>query len=196
MPNLAELDSKTISQSLSEFSFDPSAIGNDIPLYDSAQASYDDDDEENAGEFNAGGADGGEAQDFFDNDDGGVDDFVGGDMGGGDSYGDHYSNGSAGPSEGGPSEVTGPMVPFDPRQSNGERELTMGPMDESGGGLMDYFDKNLTNWAGPNHWKVRRPTRRGKSIGTFHKIVFKLHYSGGGRGSGKNHEASSEKGSL
>ncbi|GAA5886436.1 hypothetical protein JCM5296_001906 [Sporobolomyces johnsonii] len=52
----------------------------------------------------------------------------------------------------------GAVEDFDPRRMPGERDLVMS-MGEDGGGdhLFDYFDaKLMKNWAGPEHWKMRR----------------------------------------
>ena len=90
-----------------------------------------------------------------------VDDYGGGDMIGGDDYGgDNNSNGSVEPSgecDGHP----GTFIPFDPRRAPNERNLVMAMTDADGDGMMDYFDQTfLKNWAGPEHWKLRKVVRR------------------------------------
>lgn len=61
--------------------------------------------------------------------------------------------GSAGPGE---------HMPFDGRRQGGE--LVMALMgDGDGDGMFDYFDKGFAqNWAGAEHWKLRKVTRKGK----------------------------------
>jgi len=56
----------------------------------------------------------------------------------------------------------GPLQPFDPRRMPNERDLVLAMTDADGdGGMMDYFDQNfLKNWAGPEHWKLRRVVRK------------------------------------
>jgi len=56
----------------------------------------------------------------------------------------------------------GPPVPFDPRRAPNERALIMAMTDADGeGGMLDYFDQSLLkNWAGPEHWKLRKAVRR------------------------------------
>ena len=54
-------------------------------------------------------------------------------------------------------------MPFDPRRVPGERERVMAINDEEG--MMDYFDPTyLKNWAGPEHWKLRKVVRRRESL--------------------------------
>ena len=65
--------------------------------------------------------------------------------------GDHAQNGH------------GPFIPFDPRRVPNERDLVMAMTGDGDGegGMMDYFDQNfLRNWAGPEHWKLRKVVRR------------------------------------
>lgn len=60
---------------------------------------------------------------------------------------------------------TGAFVPFDPRRAPNERDLIMAMTDADGdsGMMYDYFDKTvLKNWAGPEHWKLRKVVRRRK----------------------------------
>jgi len=61
--------------------------------------------------------------------------------------------GSAGPGE---------HMPFDGRRQGGE--LVMALMgDGDGDGMFDYFDKGFAqNWAGAEHWKLRKVTRKGE----------------------------------
>jgi condensin complex subunit 2 len=56
----------------------------------------------------------------------------------------------------------GHLMPFDPRKAPNERALIMAMTDAEGdGGMLDYFDQSLLkNWAGPEHWKLRKTVRR------------------------------------
>ena len=59
--------------------------------------------------------------------------------------------------------ATGSFVPFDPRRAPNEKDLVMAMTDEDGDGslMYDYFDRTvLKNWAGPEHWKLRKVVRR------------------------------------
>ena len=73
-------------------------------------------------------------------------------------------NGSEGAQ--GDSRPSGPFVPFDPRRVPNERDLILA-MTEPGanGSSLDYFDQTfLKNWAGPEHWKLRKVVRRRTSF--------------------------------
>jgi condensin complex subunit 2 len=93
------------------------------------------------------------------NDDFGADRFDGDD--------DNHSNadlamGGTIPAAEGEAGRPGPFVPFDPRKMPNDRDLILAMADGEGGAL-DYFDKNaLKNWAGPEHWKLRKVIRRRK----------------------------------
>ncbi|KAK7687927.1 hypothetical protein QCA50_009146 [Cerrena zonata] len=53
------------------------------------------------------------------------------------------------------------FVPFDPRKAPNERDLVLAMTNAEGGTMMDYFDQSfLKNWAGPEHWKLRKVVRR------------------------------------
>lgn len=73
----------------------------------------------------------------------------------------------AGPSSGGGLAMAGPgdhHGPFDPRRQGGE--LVMALMGGEGGdeGMFDYFDKGFGKaWAGAEHWKLRKVSRKGTS---------------------------------
>ncbi|TFK74925.1 barren [Pluteus cervinus] len=156
LPDLSVLEEKTIAHSLADFAFGKSTFTlDDVTMFQDSGAGQDDDDD---GGFDAPGAD--QVEDFFVGADAVVDDF-GGDMGGGDEYGDGgspTSDRAPGPGAGAP----GPYVPFDPRRAPNERDLVMAMTDGAGdGGLMDYFDQTfLKNWAGPEHWKLRKVLRK------------------------------------
>ncbi|KAG6865711.1 hypothetical protein C0991_012527 [Blastosporella zonata] len=163
LPDLAVLEDKAISHSLADFAFSKDAFSFDESTFfqDNTHA---DDDDENDNDAGMGGGDymdvdtgGGAEEDFFVGDDA-----VQGDYGGGDDYGgDNHSNGSVGPTGDGEGH-SGPFIPFDPRRAPNQRDLVMAMTDADGdGGMMDYFDQNfLKNWAGPEHWKLRKVIRR------------------------------------
>lgn len=101
-------------------------------------------------------------EDFFVGADAVGDDYGGGgDVMGGDED-SHSNGGSVDPQGDQTDERPGAFVPFDPRRIPNERDLVMAMTDGDGdGGMMDYFDKNfLKNWAGPEHWKLRKVIRR------------------------------------
>jgi len=56
----------------------------------------------------------------------------------------------------------GPFVPFDPRQMPSDRDLILAMTTGDGeSGSLDYFDQNIMkNWAGPEHWKLRRVVKK------------------------------------
>ena len=132
----------------------------------------DDDDEGNegfgfafdGGNADMGGGDAGRVEDFFVGADAVNDDF-GADQFGGDD--DNQSNVEFEPGGGPAAEQggrPGPFVPFDPRKMPNDRDLVLAMADGEGGAL-DYFDQNaLKNWAGPEHWKLRKVIRRRKSF--------------------------------
>ena len=63
--------------------------------------------------------------------------------------------------DGGQSRI-GSYEPFDPSRMPSERDIIMA-MTEAGanGSSLDYFDQTfLKNWAGPEHWKLRKVVRR------------------------------------
>lgn len=133
-------------------------------LQDSSRNVFDDDDDDNGDDGLFGGnMDGGDeptVEDFFVGADAINDDF-GGDMMGGDDFGgDNGSNGGehAGDGEDGP---PGAYVPFDPRQMPNQRDVVLAMTIDEEGGALDYFDQNfLKNWAGPEHWKLRKSIRK------------------------------------
>ncbi|GLB41719.1 putative regulatory subunit of the condensin complex, a complex required for conversion of interphase chromatin into mitotic-like condense chromosomes [Lyophyllum shimeji] len=168
LPDVAALEDKAISHSLAGFAFSKDALSFDDTTFfqDSTRRDLDDDEDDNDAGVDGGDGmdiDGGgpPVEDFFVGPDAVQEDY-GGDMMGGDDYGgDNNSNGSVGPQGSGDGQ-TGPFVPFDPRRAPNERDLVMAMTDADGEeGMMDYFDQNfLKNWAGPEHWKLRRVIRR------------------------------------
>ena len=195
LPNLDELNHKSIAPSLRDFSFSGnnfsfdedhnSMYRDDTLAY--TQEDFDDDDDagvndpigytqENVGDGAPFGGDDAQdpapVQDFFGSDQGNQDGYTGdGDYGGDDDFGGDGENGSVGADadhqvDGGmPGPGRGTFVPFDPARGPSERDLIMAMMDpEAEGGTMDYFDKNvLKNWAGPEHWKLRKGIRKRES---------------------------------
>ena len=193
LPNLDDLDYKSIVPSLRDFSFS----GNSFSFEDDHNSMYRDDsfaytqenyDDDDAGDNDPIGytqenmedgapLDSGDAQDiapvqdFFSSDQANQDGYTGdGDYGGDDDFGGDGENGSVGADadhqiDGGmPGPARGTFVPFDPAKGPNERDLIMAMMNpEADGGTMDYFDKNvLKNWAGPEHWKLRKVIRKRK----------------------------------
>ncbi|KAJ7132119.1 condensin complex subunit 2/barren [Mycena epipterygia] len=166
LPDLSILEDKEISHSLTDFSFSKASVAfDDTTFFQDNTQHFDNEDEDDndAGptdysmNVDAGGP---PVEDFFVGDDAVGDDY-GGDMMGGDDYGgENHSNGSGMASEQGMARGSGGMIPFDPRRP--PNELVMAMTDADGdGGMMDYFDKNLLkNWAGPEHWKLRKVIRR------------------------------------
>ena len=77
-------------------------------------------------------------------------------------------DGFAGPSSAGYGGLgaagPGDHVPFDGRRQGGEMVMALAG-GEDGEGMFDYFDKGFSqNWAGAEHWKLRKVTRKGQHI--------------------------------
>ena len=170
------LEDKEIAPSLADFSFTKSSLPFDETFYrDDTQVEEDDNGNEPAFDGFGGGdvpmdIDGGgalETQDFFQGDQAVDDDFYSGDggMGGGDDYGRAESGSVGAEGEQGQATRSGPFVPFDPRKAPTERDLIVAMTDADGqSGLLGYFDQNvMKNWAGPEHWKLRRVIRKGNA---------------------------------
>ncbi|PPQ94623.1 hypothetical protein CVT25_009354 [Psilocybe cyanescens] len=160
-PDLAVLEDKAITHSLSEFAFAKSPINlNDVTYLDNTRRNDDDDDNDDGDNFgvNMDAGDEPPVEDFFVGADA-VNDDYGGDMGRDDYGGDNGSVGTVGDAEQG---RPGPFVPFDPRRIPNERDFVLAMADpDSEGGALDYFDQNfLKNWAGPEHWKLKRNIRK------------------------------------
>lgn len=139
----------TLCPSLASFRFSPDAnidlgilnpVDDEAPLHNAHLA----DDEDDFG---------GAGEDVF----AGVDFGGGGDEGAVDFFDDGVEDGS------GPGN--GQVEDFDPRRLPGERDLVMS-MDGNGEQMFDYFDSALMkNWAGPEHWKMRRvAVRKGQFL--------------------------------
>ncbi|KAJ7257937.1 condensin complex subunit 2/barren [Mycena haematopus] len=181
LPDLAIVEDKEIAPSLADFSFMHGAGGSGVDETTFFQDNThhfdnDDNDEDNdagPGDYSMNAdVNAPPAEDFFVGDEAVNEDYEGDFMGGDDYGGSNGSNGSGLASEqgagagggggggGGGPRGPGGMVPFDPRRP--PNELIMAMTDADGeGGMMDYFDKNFSkNWAGPEHWKMRKPIRR------------------------------------
>ncbi|KAF8196737.1 condensin complex subunit 2/barren [Mycena galopus ATCC 62051] len=176
LPDLAAVEEKEIAPSLADFSFLGAARGgaDDTTFFQDNTQHFDnedDDDDNDAGpadySMNVDDQGAPAAEDFFVGAEA-VNEDYGGDFGGGDDYGgSNGSNGSgladeqgAGGGGGGP-RGPGGMIPFDPRQPPNELIMAMTNAEGEPGGMMEYFDKAFSkNWAGPEHWKMRKPIRR------------------------------------
>lgn len=172
------LDDKAISHSLEGFSFQKDAFsfddvtflntttfGNDTQDSESEAGDMGGDHEDFPMDFGGDPAGSEPVEDFFVGDQAVQDDYGGGDLGGGVN---NAEEGVFGPAQGNEpgARPNGAFEPFDPRRIPNERDLVMAMTDADGdGGMMDYFDQNfLKNWAGPEHWKLRRPVRKGKEL--------------------------------
>ncbi|KII85841.1 hypothetical protein PLICRDRAFT_44259 [Plicaturopsis crispa FD-325 SS-3] len=164
LPDLSVLEDKAISHSLAGFSFSKDSFSFDDTFF-REDTRHDDDDEGNE-PFNDMPMD-------VDGGDGAPEDFFVGEQAVGDDYGggpDDYGGGDSGSvgaegeqmHEGGGGGRPGAFVPFDPRNVPNQRDLVMAMTDGDGeNGMLDYFDQTfLKNWAGPEHWKLRRVVRR------------------------------------
>jgi condensin complex subunit 2 len=173
LPDLEVLDRKAISHSLESFSFsrDTWALDEAAFFRDDTPPDQDDgSDEVNgfepaiSGDLGDGGDNALPEEDFFMGDQAVGDDFGGDDFGPAGDGGEDGENGSAGDQTNLHPTGTdgGPPVPFDPRRAPNERALVMAMTDaDAEGGMLDYFDQSLLkNWAGPEHWKLRKAVRR------------------------------------
>ncbi|THU91518.1 barren, partial [Dendrothele bispora CBS 962.96] len=164
LPDLGVLEDLAICPSLEDFSFSNNNFHDDTTFFqDDTQV---DDDEDDSNDFGANhdmamDNDDHPVEDFFVGDDAVVDDYAGGgfDMIGGD---DDNSSTGAGPSGEVAVGEPGSFVPFDPRRIPDQRDLILAMTDENSGGTLDYFGEDFIrkNWAGPEHWKMRKTIRR------------------------------------
>ncbi|KAI6112767.1 condensin complex subunit 2/barren [Pisolithus sp. B1] len=177
LPDLDALEDREIAHSLMDFSFSQSNLTfDDSTLYRDDTRLGDDDDDGNDAAFDVFGAgdisvdnDGGgpsQTEDFFQGDQAVDDDFYGGGDGGmaGGDYGRAESGSVATEGEQGQGQAlrSGPFVPFDPRKAPTERDLIVAMADTDGqSDILGYFDQNvMRNWAGPEHWKLRKVIRK------------------------------------
>ncbi|KAI0766563.1 barren [Trametes elegans] len=175
LPDIDALDDQEISQSLEDFSFGRDSFSADDTFFrDGTHAPELDDDDDDDNVFNdmhdpanpmdvdGGSGSAAPVEDFFVGEQAVPDDYAGEYAG---DYGAAGDNGSVNGSDdaNGEPRPTGDFVPFDPRKAPNERGLVMAmaDADADGGVMMDYFDSNfLKNWAGPEHWKLRKVVRR------------------------------------
>lgn len=173
MPDgLESLSTMSLCPSLSFFRFSDAQL--DLGLL---SLGVDDTDEDAQALHGAGSTRGQEGRNFasagHDEDMGGSDDaYMNEDFGGGgeddgaevDFFADQFSGeavafglAGANPTASGSGGTGfGHVEPFDPRRATNERDLVMS-MDGDGEGMFEYFDAKLgKNWAGPEHWKMRR----------------------------------------
>lgn len=172
LPDLEILDDMAISHSLSAFSFakDGNYTFDDTLFRDDTvnnEAGGDDGNDPGFGDYDA--AADMEGGDFFQGDQVVDDDYAGG-----ADYGDG-ENGSV-DAEGGQRHVVHPggaLVPFDPRRAPNERDLVKVITDADGeNAIMGYFDQNfMKNWAGPEHWKLRKVIRKREFFPSFTNCV-------------------------
>lgn len=172
VPPLQNVLSRNISVTLADFKFSADAKSAfDVSMMMNGR----DDDEDNFGQDLQGGSQSAAnmpGQDFF-GDDGLDNDFA--ENAGGDGFfdggeddndigfdGHDDAGGFGGPTgASGVANGLGPSEPFDPRSHGGPSNLFMGT-EEGQGLVLDHFDEGyLKNWAGPEHWKLRR-VRRGR----------------------------------
>lgn len=172
LPDLNALDDKAISHSLEDFSFAKGAFSFDTTAFlqdDHLGLEVDNDDDDH----DVGMPGDNDDQDMpppmdVDGAEPPVEDFFVGDQAVGDDYvGDDFGGGNTGPEEDSqeqPEGQPGPFMPFDPKRMPNERDLVMAMTEgEEGGIMMDYFDQAfLKNWAGPQHWKLRKVVRKRK----------------------------------
>jgi condensin complex subunit 2 len=172
---LEVLERKAISHSLEGFSFssntwalDEAALfREDTPLVQNDGSNGADGFEGSAGDFIDTSHGPLPEEDFFMGDHAVGDDLGGDDLGPGGYGGEDDENGSADaqadPGVAGPD--SGRHIVFDPRRAPNERALVMAMTNGDGeGGMLDYFDQSLLkNWAGPEHWKLRKTIRRRSS---------------------------------
>jgi len=173
---LETLDERTIAQDLAEFRFSSDPDNLDFAFLNKGRGDDGDgdtsfashrmfvrghlgDNDDAFGGFDDGGAnndfaDGG-IQDFFTGDQAPADDIPAGGPAGFAPFGVDDSGEGAGVAVGG-------MEPFDPRQAPDERDLVMVMnADDDQEEMLDYFDSTfMKNWAGPEHWKLRRAVKK------------------------------------
>ena len=178
MPDLSVLDGKAIAHSLEGFAFAKDTMSFDASNF--IESIHDDGDDDDFGtgfgdegnapmdvDGNFGGNDGADTQDFFSGDQGVGDDYAGADYNvGPDAFSPGDDDNGEMDENGAPilPARTGGFEPFDPRRAPNERDLLLA-MTEPGanGSSLDYFDQTfLKNWAGPEHWKLRKVIRRRK----------------------------------
>ncbi|KAF8141674.1 condensin complex subunit 2/barren [Boletus edulis] len=166
--DLVILEDKAIAHSLADFSFTHDDMTfDDSTLYqdDTRGEEQDVDGNEAFGDNIEIDVDGGglaQTEDFFQGDQAVDDDYAGGSPFGGDDYGSGHDGSPGADVPQGQNLRPGAFVPFDPRRIPTERDLVMAMTDADGeNNIMGYFDQNIMkNWAGPEHWKLRKVIRK------------------------------------
>lgn len=193
IPDLSILEGRTIAPSLEGFSFAKDAMSFDASNF--MESIHDDGDDDDFGggfgddmgapmDIDGGVGDDGalDTQDFFSGDQGVGDDYGGGGFEGeGGGFSPVGDNGAEVDESGAPLQATrtGGFEPFDPKRAPNERDLLLA-MTEAGanGSSLDYFDQTfLKNWAGPEHWKLRKVIRRRKYLHEFVDMVLTVSSS-------------------
>lgn len=189
MPDVQLLEEKAISHSLAGFSFSKDTFSLDVSMFmnDTGADLQDDDDDDDFGvaqdapmDLDTGGDD--NARDFFSGDQAVGDDYGAMDMGGEDQGGFEGEPVDGSNEQNGQDQNQGRPVafePFDPRRVPNERDLILAMTDASGeGGSLDYFDQTfLKNWAGPEHWKLRKVVRkRLSSLFCASCLCYSIHF--------------------
>lgn len=177
LPALDELDDLAISHSLEGFSFDKDLAATYDATYLNetfrANDAGDDDDDDGFGEATFRLDDGAAPMDIGGDGEAAapVEDFFSGDQAVPDfedfappmddgSFDAEHSGEGDGTAAASASNAQSGYQALDPRRIPNERDFTMA-LTEGDDGTMDYFDSGfLKNWAGPEHWKVRRVFRR------------------------------------
>lgn len=170
LPPLDELEHRSLCPSLASFKFSTSesagsfdiaalkaAAADDVPVPGSMPMHSDAGDADRSGADFFAGADIGGGDDY----EGGGEDFFGG--GGGDGeYDDDDGNEGARSAPMGMAVALGGVEAYDPSRAPNERDIVMAMQEGEGAGSMfDYFDKGfMKNWAGPEHWKLRRTMKK------------------------------------
>ncbi|KAH7105899.1 barren [Auriculariales sp. MPI-PUGE-AT-0066] len=172
-PTLNSVEDLAVSHSLEGFSFDKGyaqaydatlSFHDDVPDMDDDDGGLGDatfrvaDDDGAAMDVDAGGDTAPGTEDFFSGDQAvpDYDEFIPPPQDNSFADGDQ-ENTCEGPSEGAGAST---FQSFDPRSMPNEREF-MVAMADNEQSMVDYFDPSfLKNWAGPEHWKVRRNFRR------------------------------------
>lgn len=173
MPSLNDVTTKNVSVTLADFKFN--ADPNEAFTLAAFTGMGKDDDDMSVGDAEPQYGAGNE-EDFF----GGGNDFADNDQeqgfyGGGDGEGgeggfEENQSGLHNSTNADSRVVYGPAVPFDPSRSTGPGGLVMA-MDDGDTMMLDYFDQGfLKNWAGPEHWKVRRAVKRGELVKTLARV--------------------------
>ncbi|WVQ84851.1 hypothetical protein IAT38_007008 [Cryptococcus sp. DSM 104549] len=183
IPSVDAVKSLAISDTLSSFRFssDPADTPDFSTILGLRDSFQDDDDggfqhdayDDYPTDFPAGS---GEAHDFF-----GDENFDAAPMGGGfdddmSMAGDDVEAGERYGGAGGSLAMAGPgerLGPFDPRrQGGGELVMAFGGGGDDDEGMFDYFDKGMGKaWAGAEHWKLRKVSRKDATVPTGTKTT-------------------------